>query len=162
VDDAVEVTNFPQIFSNSVCMCGWFYFNDNNARDILFGSFNVADSINFEKHTSNRLRLYWNQGEADISTGNDVVSAGNWQYISIQRNKENQTFDFFVNSTLVNQQSVTVTDVSTSRTFRIGRDIRTDSTALRGNIAQVSIYNRALTSEEIKTNFEATRGRYGI
>ena len=31
-----------------------------------------------------------------------------------------------------------------------------------GNIAQVFIYNRALTAQEIKQNFNATRGRYGI
>jgi hypothetical protein len=32
----------------------------------------------------------------------------------------------------------------------------------KGNIAQYSIYNRALTPQEIKQNFNATRGRFGI
>ena len=32
----------------------------------------------------------------------------------------------------------------------------------KGNIAQVSIYNRALTPQEIQQNFNATRSRYGI
>lgn len=31
-----------------------------------------------------------------------------------------------------------------------------------GNISQVSIYNKALTPQEIQQNFNATRGRYGI
>jgi hypothetical protein len=31
-----------------------------------------------------------------------------------------------------------------------------------GNISQVSIYNKALTASEIKQNFNALRGRYGI
>jgi len=31
-----------------------------------------------------------------------------------------------------------------------------------GNIAQVSIYNRAITAAEIQQNFNALRGRYGI
>jgi hypothetical protein len=31
-----------------------------------------------------------------------------------------------------------------------------------GNIAQVSIYNKALTAAEIQQNFNATRGRFGI
>ena len=162
VDDSVEITNFPAIFSGSVCMCGWFYFLDGDARDILFGSYNVSDSINFERNTSNRLRLYWNQGQTDINTGNNVVSSGIWQYISIQRNKENQTVDFFVNSILVNQQSVNVSDVATSRTFRIGRDSRTGTTALRGNIAQVQIYARALTAAEIAHNYNVTKGRFGL
>jgi hypothetical protein len=33
---------------------------------------------------------------------------------------------------------------------------------LNGNIAQVSIYNRALTAAEVQQNFNATRSRYGI
>lgn len=33
---------------------------------------------------------------------------------------------------------------------------------LAGNIAQVFIYNRALSADEIKQNFEATRSRFGI
>jgi hypothetical protein len=33
---------------------------------------------------------------------------------------------------------------------------------LNGNIAQVSIYNRALTPQEIQQNFNATRGRFEI
>jgi hypothetical protein len=32
----------------------------------------------------------------------------------------------------------------------------------QGNIAEVLIYNRALTVEEIKQNFNSTRGRFGI
>lgn len=31
-----------------------------------------------------------------------------------------------------------------------------------GNIAQVSIYNKALSANEVRQNFNATRGRYGI
>jgi hypothetical protein len=164
VDDVVEVTNFPQIFSNSVCMCGWFYFNDNDARDILFGSYNGNFGINFEKHTSNRLRLYWHANTViDTFSSNNVVSAGAWQYISIQRNKGDQTIDFYVNSNLVSQPNVNLFDISSSlTTFRIGRDSRTGSTALGGNISQVSIYNRALTEQEIQQNFNATRSRFGI
>jgi hypothetical protein len=164
VDDVVEVTNFPQIFSNSVCMCGWFYFNDNDARDILFGSFNGSFGINFEKHTSNRLRLYWHDSTViDTFSSNNVVSAGVWQYISIQRNKGNQTIDFYVNSNLVSQPSVNLYDIPSSlTTFRIGRDSRTGSTALGGNISNVSIYNKSLTAQEILQNYNATKGRYGL
>jgi hypothetical protein len=37
-----------------------------------------------------------------------------------------------------------------------------EQAGFNGNIAQVSIYHKALTTEEIKQNFEATRGRYGV
>jgi hypothetical protein len=32
----------------------------------------------------------------------------------------------------------------------------------KGNIAQVSIYNRALSASEVSQNFNATRSRFGI
>jgi hypothetical protein len=41
----------------------------------------------------------------------------------------------------------------------IGRDL---GSYLNGNIAQSMMYNRALTAEEIKQNFEALRGRYNV
>jgi len=44
--------------------------------------------------------------------------------------------------------------------MRIGA--RANSAYFTGNIAQVSIYNRALTPQEIQQNFNATKSRYGI
>tara|TARA_R110000772_G_scaffold261090_1_gene379388 strand:- start:223 stop:936 length:714 start_codon:yes stop_codon:yes gene_type:complete len=38
----------------------------------------------------------------------------------------------------------------------------TDASAFGGTIYSARVYNRALTDAEIKQNFEATRGRYGI
>jgi hypothetical protein len=162
VDDTVEITNFPQIFSDSVSMCGWFYFNEGNARDILFGSFNGSIGINFEKHTSDRLRLFWYSTTIiDTFSSNNVVSSGKWHYITIQRNKQNQTIDFYVDAVLVSQPNVSLYDIPSSlTTFRIGRDSRTGSTALTGRIPQVSIYNRALTAAEIQQNYNALKSRY--
>jgi hypothetical protein len=38
----------------------------------------------------------------------------------------------------------------------------TGSNVFTGRIANVLVYNRVLTDAEIKQNFEALRGRYGI
>jgi len=162
-DDTVEINNFPQIFSNSVSMCGWFYFNENNTRDVLFGNYDGFGDINFEKHTNNNLRLWWNSGVNNIYSSNNVISAGVWQFMIIQRNKENQTFDFYVNSSLVSQPSVISADVTNSRPlYRIGRDIRTGTTALNGKVAHLSIYNRALSSQEVLQNYNAQKSRFGL
>jgi hypothetical protein len=50
---------------------------------------------------------------------------------------------------------------STGSNIRIGTNTGDDS-FFGGNIAQVSIYNRALSAAEISQNFIATRSRYGI
>ncbi len=44
----------------------------------------------------------------------------------------------------------------------IGRDDPVSGRYFIGNIAQVQIYNRALTASEIQQNFNALRGRFGI
>ena len=50
---------------------------------------------------------------------------------------------------------------STGSNIRIGTNTG-DNSFFGGNIAQVSIYNRALSAAEIQQNFNATRSRYGI
>jgi hypothetical protein len=50
---------------------------------------------------------------------------------------------------------------SSSSTLSLGGRTN-ESQFLDGNIAQASIYNRALTITEIQQNFNALRGRFGI
>ena len=46
--------------------------------------------------------------------------------------------------------------------FLIGANHSAYSECMNGNISVVQIYNRALTSEEIKQNFNATKSRFGL
>ena len=56
--------------------------------------------------------------------------------------------------------STTPSNFSTTTSFG---DFRNSTTRpIIGDIYSIKIYNRALTPQEIKLNFEATRGRYGI
>jgi len=66
----------------------------------------------------------------------------------------------YLNGILKKTGSSTSTIGSVSN-FRIGTNT-TGGEVYNGNIAQVSIYNRALTAAEISQNYNATRGRYGI
>jgi len=46
--------------------------------------------------------------------------------------------------------------------FIIGRQGELNAEYFSGNIAQVSIYNRALTASEIQQNYNALKGRFGL
>jgi hypothetical protein len=64
---------------------------------------------------------------------------------------------------ITNTVSGTVSGLPLSTTtFRIGVENPIAATYLRGNIAQVQIYNRALSAQEVLQNFNATRARFGI
>jgi len=161
-DNGFEILNFPQVFSGSVTFEGWFYFN-NDGRDVLFGNYNGSPIMNFERYTNNQLRLYWNNGPDGRSSIN-ILEENKWQHIVMVRNKENLTFDYYVNSMLKDSVSVTTApDYTTVAShFRLGKDYRVDSTSLNGNIASVKFYNKALTSEEVSQNYNAQKSRFNL
>ena len=62
---------------------------------------------------------------------------------------------------IVDISSKSSTNLQTSFNLRVsGRDV--GGGYFNGNIAQASIYNRALTPQEIQQNFNATRSRFSI
>ena len=50
---------------------------------------------------------------------------------------------------------------SNNSTLYVGQDDYSPSRRFNGNIAQVQVYNRALTATEILQNYNATKGRFG-
>jgi len=55
-----------------------------------------------------------------------------------------------------------VVSYQNNKNFRIGNATNAGGREFNGNIAQVSIYNRALTATEIQQNYLATKSRYGL
>jgi len=161
--DGAIINDFPAIFSNSVTMSGWFYFDTDNTRDILFGSYDGPSNVNFERSSSNGLRIYWNYGENSIYSDAGIAPAVEWMHIAMCRNKEEGKFQFYVNGTLESNPNVTSSDINTTgMTFRIGRDVRTDSTNMNGKISTINIYSKALLPAEVKQNYNALKGRFGL
>ena len=76
---------------------------------------------------------------------------------------DNGTMRNYVNGVQEGSGSTQNIDITTSgtRTLRIGRRFQ-NIAEFPGRIPQVSIYNRALTAEEIQQNFNALRGRFSI
>lgn len=69
------------------------------------------------------------------------------------------TYTLYMNGE-VNGTPVADNSIASSTTAYIGRHVSTSY--VEGNIFDVKIYNRALSDAEVKQNFNATRGRYGI
>ena len=58
--------------------------------------------------------------------------------------------------------TTTVKNVSQLLPVEIGGTPRNSGQWLNGRVSQASIYNRVLTASEVRQNFNATRGRFGI
>ena len=110
------------------------------------------------------------RGHAWSSTGNSntidsprAIGTGNWSMLT-QRVTWGGNIDLFENGVLTASQVLSGGAPTSSRTkFIIGcRADGGDSSHFDGRIANVQVYNRALTAAEIQQNFNATRGRFGI
>ena len=126
----------------------WVYFND-DSRAILFGSYDATDNVNFEKHTGQRLRIWWNNGEVDFYAPDDAVTLKEWHFVTFVRDTEQDKFYIYVDGREIASTSNTGKDVTPAGPFYIGRDARTGRTVINGKIDDVRIYNRALSSEEV-------------
>jgi hypothetical protein len=67
----------------------------------------------------------------------------------------------FINGTQYSSRNIPTINVTT-QPLRMGISVDTFWAKFNGNIAQASIYNRALTAAEIQQNFNALRNRFGI
>jgi hypothetical protein len=73
------------------------------------------------------------------------------------------SFEMLVNNVSILDLNTSISSYNIGvETIQMPRRILTGFTQFPGNIAQTSIYNRALTAAEITQNFNAQRGRYGI
>lgn len=77
------------------------------------------------------------------------------------------TCNFYINGVSAGSGAVTVPTPASAAQIGIGATrtglaVGTTGQDLAGDISMVKIYNRALTAAEIKQNFNAHRGRYGL
>jgi hypothetical protein len=145
---------------NSWSMCLWYLSTDITSQAVFypfsgtttatglgFGGTSSVDSIN---------RWYFFDGTNVFSSPNTAVTTNVWYNLVVT--KSSTTYSLYTNGTL----SLTGTGVDLALTqYNLGRRGNGEWYA-QGNIAQASIYNRALTAEEVNQNFQALRGRFGI
>ena len=146
---------------NSWSMCLWYLSTDITSQAVFypFSGTTTASGLGFggtfDASTVNRW-YFFDGTNASFSSANTAVTTNVWYNLVVT--KSSTTYNLYTNGTL----SLTGTGVDLALTqYNLGR--RGDAVwYARGNIAQASIYNRALTAEEVNQNFQALRGRFGV
>jgi hypothetical protein len=100
---------------------------------------------------------YWWSNDLIVSNNNAGISNGTWFMVTAQFDGSNRRI--WANTINVGSDTPTNHNV-TSTTIQVGKTYSTEY--FQGDIAVAYIYNRALTEQELKQNFNALRGRYGI
>jgi hypothetical protein len=109
------------------------------------------------------LFKFWTASDDNYTYTNSnttYIADNNWYYVVGRR--MSGTNRLFINSILQSDsQSPPLSD--SGQIYVVGRYYsNVDNYYLGGNIAQVSIYNRALSAAEIQQNFNATRSRFSV
>jgi hypothetical protein len=94
---------------------------------------------------------------------NSIINDNNWHYVVGVYNQSSNTVTGYVDGNIGLSRTITFeTDNYSPKNTQLGRNQIDNIQFYSGNIAQVSIYNRALTASEIQQNFNANRSRFGI
>ena len=159
-NDYVQTSYTTQL--NDFTICSWFKSNSS-------GSWaRIADK---DYDTG-----FWfgRDGSSANSWGGGVKTGSNFNYITLSNNQ----WHFLVmartgtsltvygdgitntNTTTCGSGSIDATALSLGGTINDSEGTQRDW--FTGNIAQVSIYNKALTASEVAQNYNALKGRYGL
>ena len=160
-DGVNDFVSFSTITNNTYTIDFWYKMGGNDGSYGYFASSGDNGLAISEGGTLNGLIYgqfyYWNG--VVLNNLGIIPSTTNWNHICALINTSINNIQIYGNG---NQSSTTtVTSMSTSIT-NIGRYITSNLNFLKGNLASYKVYNRALSATEIKQNYNATKGRYGL
>ena len=154
-NDAIDVGNVNP--TSGATFSAWI--NINGANTNYGGIFNRWGSggnsfwIGTLNNQSSSIQVYFNGSLVHNITS---LELNTWMLLAVSHTGSNVTS--YINSSQTNTNASSL--ISSTGTTSIGYDINRTNYPFKGNIAQVSIYNRALTASEIQQNYNALKGRF--
>jgi hypothetical protein len=136
-----------------------------------------ASNINIRNDggLTNQIQAYFGNQPGtiykQIQTSVNAYTNNTWFNLSVTWNFTTKTPEIYVNGSTVSTTILTLGTITTLTPSSVGGRLLTlgtyDNTRVgafqySGNIAQTLIYNKALTSQEVLQNYNATKGRFGL
>ena len=167
-NDYVSITRNSSITPNYISVCGWIKINSKSSHQFLLAlPRSVNGGASYMMYYSLSLDGFVAYARTN-STGTIQTTStfspdtGRWYFLSMTSNGSNLIL--FIDGEFEASLSFSsVLEYSGSTVLRIGSyDNQGTPTYTNGNIPNVSIYNRALSAQEIRQNYKATKGRFGL
>tara|TARA_R100000278_G_scaffold1628_2_gene3242 strand:- start:402 stop:1187 length:786 start_codon:yes stop_codon:yes gene_type:complete len=149
----------------SATFAGWLYRDGSqgNYDGIVFGRAggqNVNGVMFFG--TTNNLGYTWNaQANTYLYNSGLTIPNQEWCMFAVSISSSSANFYLYQSSGLTTATNSVSHTSNTVGNLDVGRD-SDSSRYMKGSIAAVYLYNRALTSSEIQRNFDANKDRYGL
>jgi hypothetical protein len=120
-----------------------------------------ANDFGFGVNSSGQIAF--GAGTSEVTVSGSIVNTGTWSNVSVTRVKSSGLISLYVNGSLSNSGTGNAGNTLNSNSkIKIGSGDDYPSFSFGGSIANVQIYNRALSRDEITQNFNATKTRFGL
>ena len=109
----------------------------------------------------NRNSKFRGSASSFNSSSNSSISAGTWYNLVMTLNNSSLEFEIYLNGIFDKSASTPIPYAGTDTDTQIGDGIH-PGLPFDGQMGKCDFYDRVLTAAEIKQNYDAHRGRYGI
>ena len=148
VDDYVETGPFS-LTGSTLTVTSWIYSNTNNGLGEIIGSgvYDANGYINIYRNGPNLYVGYYADGFQYLAW-NNFFSVGEWIHLAVILSYDRLTIEVFKNGVSLGSKSM-LPNAAWNHSKFIGAYRNTGSNCFNGILDEVSLYNRALTAEEI-------------
>ena len=159
IDTSFDATSyFP------LTICAWVNINNQSGVQIIVDQSTGAAGLGFRTNSSNIDAFWYQSATTNLSTVITGFSADVWNYACVVYSTNNMKG--YLNGVLSNSPTISLTEpgrsLDTTNDMDIGKLNDNTSNYIDAKIAQIKIYNRALTPSEITQNYNALKGRFGL
>jgi hypothetical protein len=159
VDDFINIPINSAFNTPSVTFEVWANLQSINDRHILYVNWQ-GNSLEVNSNRSVVMYNYSSQGQQGASTSDGVFEWDKWVHFVGIYDDAAQTLKTYINGVLQGTRTSTPSTIYSAGNHKIsGTDYGGE---VKGNIAIVRHYNKALTDAEVSQNFNAQRSRFGI
>ena len=145
----ISVWVYPQSFSGYTHMVAF-----PNKNTFVIKAARTGDGV------AGSIYFYSTAFNTSDSTPGWTLTLNTWQQVVLKR--ESSVAYAFLNSELKGSKSGFNNDFSTAPQLNIHNSFAGANEFSQCKMSNIKVYNRALSSQEIKQNFNALRGRFGI
>lgn len=143
--NTTQTSQFCGLFnkSNSNNFGNWGLYGDSSSTYVRFGFVN----------TSNSQREISNSSYSDIKSNTWVNYVGTYDFSNLR---------LYRNGIQIASKSESTNPISNNEIASIGYRVAANNYAYSGLVSNASIYNRALSSQEVIQNYNAMKNRFGL
>jgi hypothetical protein len=142
------------ITTNTITFSAWIKPNgvQSSTTGLIFSGSNGATGINLR--SNNRLSYHWNDEAGSYSYNGPTVPSDVWSHIAVVITPTNATF--YLNG-VPTVRTATHIAVNFNSAFNIGNDRGNTSRTFKGLMDEVCIYNRSLSTNEVRELMHLTK-----